>query len=218
MKVTVSNTSMMKPILYTQTVKHAENQHPQRILGLLERTGKTIIEDQVTVYERPNSSLTVAKPVEWKNFLHIPNSKEQLRAAVFGFEFDGENTWYQLWNQNTNRAYWLRHHDDFDYQPYAIMAMDALVSLLPDWNGELHLHLSPENERSTLSEHPQNLPRRQRTHQYDLLISDAATTANGKLWFLVTVKQETTNGPRQRRDEHLRSGWISSKCMVPHAA
>jgi len=218
MKVTVSSTSMMKPILYTQANNHAQTRHPQRILGLLERTDINNVGEAITIYTLPNRSLGELNPVQWQNFLQIPDSNDQPRAAVFGFKYDGEQTWYQVWNQQTKQVCWLLHTDDFDYQPYAIMAMDALVTLVPDWNGEIYLHLCPASETNNSDYAPRLAPHQSNSHQHELLISDAATTSTGKLWFLVTVKGESADGAEQMQSGQLRTGWISQNSPVASAA
>jgi len=230
MKITVSSTSMMKPILHIQPTSPTVQQYPLRIVGLLEPGSKKPDSGSAAIYVRSVRSISIAIPLSWQSFLQIPDRHSQLCAAVFGFEFDGERTWYQLWNVETNQAYWLQHEDDMDYQPYSIMAMDALVSLVPDWDGELHLALM-SNSLSTTGQsgssayetqsqnqgsrggHSEELSRNQQ-----LLISDAATTATGQLWFLVTVQDEKLNSGQPIWDGKTRTGWISQPLSTVSAA
>lgn len=205
MKVTVSSTSMMKPMLYTQS--NIEPEHPQRIVGLLEQTDKEQISKQTVIYHRPDATQENPERTPWQHFLHIPDNKSQPCVAVFGFDHDGERTWYQLWNHQTKQVNWVLQQDGMDYQPYAILAMDALVSLLPNWNGELFWSLSSVSEPESSAHHQTYF--RQTNRQFDLLISDAVTTSNGKLWFLVTVQNERTELCEPVNAECLRTGWIS---------
>jgi len=216
MKVTVSSTSMMKPILYSKQISHSSTQHPQRVLGLLEWTGKQSLKDELTVYHRPATSAINPNPVCCHHFLQASNPKAESRIAVFGFEFDGDKTWYQLWNQASKEVCWLLHEDAWDYQTYAIMAMDALVTLLPEWNGELYLNLSEGKTAHSLPQANNALVDK----RYDLQVADAATTPNGQLWFLVTVNAADTQVQKEALTsaEHLRTGWISQRSTVQQVA
>lgn len=226
MKVTVSSTSMMKPILLSELTSSATKAHPQRVLGLLERTDKDSEHGPLFIHSHPHACNKTPYKEAWSSFMQIQDKQSQWCVAVFGFEFDGKNTWYQIWNLDNNQSGWVMHHSGIDYQPYAIMAMDALVSLLPDWNGELFWTIKPPHmsEKSSLSytakpNEKNNLSKKtyfqQRSRSFsgadrhcEVRISDAATSPTGKLWFLVTIQDEQSLGSCNSNDQ-LRTGWIS---------
>ena len=214
MKVTLTSTSMMKPILYSQTensvlVNQSKEQHPQRILGLLDQPHSQLSENIARTYRRPDSFGAPSVVSCWQHFLHVANATNEQCIAVFGFEFNGDETWYQLWNTTTQSLCWLMHEGEMDYQPYAIIAMDALVSLLPNWNGELFLALSSANDAHA---HSGKFTHSQK-NECEFQISDAATMANGQLWFLVTVNQPLNNQRTPLAAQFAQSGWISQSCQ-----
>lgn len=218
MKVTVSSTSMMKPILYTPTSKLAKHRHPQRILGLLEGVDHGNSEVPITTYSRPFQSQSDATPAQGQCLLHIPDAQSQPCVAIFGFQFDGKNTWYQAWNQTAGEACWLKQKDGLEYQPYAIIAMDALVTLLPRWDGEIYLNLALASQSASTEGTLRHSPCQELSRDYDLLISDAAATTTGKLWFLVNVKAEYSGNSAQLHSQELHTGWISQTPAATHAA
>lgn len=227
MKITVSSTSMMKPILHTKSASPSEKKHPQRIVGLLEPKQTQTFCQAAKVHARSNKSSANELPLLWQSFLRIPDRQSQLCVAVFGFEYDGDKTWYQLWSLETNQSYWLAHEDGMEYQPYSIMTMDALVSLLPEWDGELYLTLTTDNlfdatntEINACENVTQNEIQKSNAANrgHELLISDAATTASGQLWFLVTVQEDQLQTDRQTWGGNLRTGWISLNNASVNAA
>ena len=215
MKITVSNTSMMKPVLYCEKHSLSSSSHPRRVLGLLEQTNFLSTDNTVSVYNRPTTSGSQPLLQLWHNFMQIPDSRGQPCAAVFGFKFDGHQTWYQIWNVITAKGYWLLHTESMDYKPYAIIAMDALVTLIPGWNGELFLHLTKTQDEGGNKQLKYNLLTRANKQSYELHISDAATTESGQLWFLVTIKDRQKG---HKSAAAFDTGWISNSSQVPRAA
>lgn len=230
MKITVSSTSMMKPLLHTDQTSRSYQQHPQRLIGLLEIAKAQSNASPIATFNRPHKTCSTQIPFQWQLCMQILDRHSQLCAAVFGFEFDGEQTWYQLWNTETNQLFWLLHEDDMDYQPYAILAMDKLVSLIPQWNGELCVfpklgvgahdlanlkQKSVDNSgdhKSKYRENPVHSP------SYDLFISDSATNATGQLWFLVTLRHDQLNADLNANSAQVRTGWISHSGSMASAA
>lgn len=215
MKLTISSTSMMKPILHAESHSHCLAA-PQRVLGLLEskqlHTEKRGQADKLVQYHRPNIQHELLQTAMWEDYMQLENRHSENCTAVFGFDFDGVNTWYQLWNSTTGRACWLRHSDDMNYDPFAILAMDALVTLVANWNGTLYQAPSfPNNAYPANSGSTSNIEAR---HISSLTVSDASTSSAGHLWFLVTVNP-IQNDPDAMPQTHF-SGWVSSTGEVQH--
>ncbi len=208
MKLIVSSTAMMKPLLRTDTAPH-QSPPPQRVLGLLEKSEGSACATQVKFvqYQRPHHLHVLLHTAQWPDFLSLNNKRSESCAAVFGYEFDGENSWYQLWNKTTERAVWLLHADNMNYEPFAIRAMDELVALVPSWDGALYtsppIHNKPHFARC--SEAHVFEP----SLAHNLLVSDASTNADGKLWFLVTVNAQCYDNSRALAHRPSRTGWIS---------
>jgi len=205
MKLTVSSTAMMKPLLHTKNQSQYLSP-PQRVTGLLEinqvQPGRNNGRQKLVQYRRPDPQCALPTTARWQEFLRLDNVKNISCAAVFGFEFDGTRAWYQLWNRTTNRTCWLLHDNEMNYEPFAILTMDALVSLLPNWDGTLHQSPdSPDGADAVLHE-PETIDARR---IINLLIFDASTNAAGQLWFLVTINTHHTD----REMITTQSGWIS---------
>jgi len=210
MKLTVSSTAMMRPILHTINGSPCSSP-PQRVVGLLERgqldDGSHCKSQKLVQYLRPEKEQVLLHTASWEDLLQIDNDKNQLCVAVFGYVFDGAKTWYQVWNNRTDRTCWLQHNDDMNYEPYAILAMDALVSLLPNWDGTLHQSPGAAiNAKSPASQQSKTIDAK---HVRHLLISDSSTSAAGKLWFLVTIKTTQKVQESKLKPISSKSGWIS---------
>lgn len=211
MRLTVSSTAMMKPLLQRKDASLA-TPPPMRILGLLERRSDSHDRNQlwqkVVQYYRPHLQQPCLHTAQWGHFLEIINTNNDACVAVFGYEFDGANSWYQVWNSQTERSCWIRHHDDMSYQPYAIVAMDALVSLVPNWNGQLHA--APGQDDVSNTKIDLKFKSNDADRMCNVLVSDASTDANGHLWFLVTVKPAANT---ESIAHTTKTGWISPNRM-----
>jgi len=156
MKLTVSSTAMMNPLLQTDRQAHGLAP-PKRVVGLLDMNqtqpnGKNL-PNKLVQYNRPDTQQAMLQAARPQDFLNLNSAKNELCTAVFGFHFDGTNAWYQLWNCKTDRASWLQHSTDMNYEPFALLTMNALVTLLPNWDGTLHR--SPEASSTMVSGHNQ---------------------------------------------------------------
>lgn len=223
MRLTVSSTAMMKPLLQCNDANQTTSP-PIRILGLLERqhacqpginSGHRVVQ-----YHRPHQHQPYLQTAQWEHFLRINNATDQAFVAVFGYEFDGTRSWYRIWNRQTRRSCWVCHQDGMTYQPYAIVAMDALVSLVPNWNGQLHKapnskapHKQTQYKKVQKKKNPadrthNNTPCDDGTDRHcTVMVSDASTDTHGGLWFLVTV--DPANDCATETHKTL-TGWISS--------
>ena len=208
MKLIVSSTAMMKPLFRTDTAAH-QSPPPRRVLGLLEKSQDSTSTTQVKFvqYQRPHPLHVRLHTALWQDFLTLDNSRSEPCAAVFGYEFDGKNSWYQLWNKTTEQAVWLLHADNMNYEPFAIRAMDELVSLVPSWDGALYTCPPTHNKTHTARCSEAHLFEPSLAHS--LLVSDASTNANGKLWFLVTVNAQCYDNGGALEHKPSRTGWIS---------
>jgi len=208
MKLTVSSTTMMKPLLHTH--RHLQcSSPPQRVVGLLEinlQPGQYSEPQKLVQHYRPDPQHALQCEAQWQDFLRLDNVNNTSCAAVFGFEFDGTRAWYQLWNHTTDQSCWLLHSNEMNYEPFAILTMDALVSLLPNWNGTLYQSPSSPSNSHAESQKPETIDARRIRN---LLISDASTSAAGKLWFLVTINSNLTKSDTESEMITTRSGWIS---------
>lgn len=214
MKLTVSNTAMMKPLLhmYNQPVRTSP---PQRVVGLLEISqaehNQCIGLQKQVQYTRPDNQHASLQTALWQDFLQLINVKKVSCVAVFGFVFDGTRAWYQVWNCTTDRAYWLQHNRFMNYDAFAILTMDALVSLLPKWDGTLHQAPVATNDDNVAYQKSETIDAEQIK---TLLVSDASTSAAGQLWFLVTINSTRVDNDNDRETTSnmlpKRSGWISS--------
>jgi len=218
-KLTVSSTSMMKPIFSIDASKHAVSP-PQRVLGLLKSTTPAIennpISEKLVQYQRPHQQHALLKTAQWLDFLQLDDKRADSCAAVFGFEFDGEHIWYQIWNHTTERACWLRHTDNMEYNPFAILAMDALVTLLPNWDGALYQSPASVNTPTPVRKEEADIIDANKVH--NVLVSDSSTCKAGKLWFLVTLNTTDTQMGKESKPIPPLCGWISQSANVCTAA
>jgi len=210
MKLTVSSTAMMNPLLQTDRQAYSLAP-PKRVVGLLDmnqvhpdrKTGP----QKLVQYCRPDTQQAMLQTARWQDFLTLSSVKDVLCMAVFNFQFDGTNAWYQLWNCKTDRVCWLQHHDGMNYEPFALLTMNALVTLLPNWDGTLHR--SPETSAKTQvgsSFEPETVDANQVNN---LLVSDSSTCTAGQLWFLVTISAHSLANGMESTTIPTRSGWIS---------
>jgi len=211
MQLTVSSTSMLKPILHTDT-RCPNVSPPHRVLGLLEcdyyQRSPGTRPRKLLQYHRPHTQHALMHNNVWRDFLRLDNGHGDANAAVFGFEFDGERTWYQLWNKKAERAIWLQHSEEMNYAPFAILAMDALVSLIPNWDGMLHQSPASANGQTTSVRIRSSVIDANQIH--NLLVSDSSTGSTGQLWFLVTINAKPRSQDTESTSATQRSGWIST--------
>jgi len=203
---------MMKPLLQNTDI-NLDSPPPMRVLGLLERRMESYNNNQfwqkLVQYYRPLRQQPCLQAAQWSHFLHINNANDESCVAVFSYEFDGVQSWYHVWNSRAQRSVWISHHDDMIYQPYAIVAMNALVSLVPNWNGLLRA--SPTNDDSSNTTINSIHKYEDADRPCNVLVSDASADANGELWFLVTIKP-TDFGESDMLESNTRetkTGWIS---------
>ena len=209
MKLTVSSTSMMKPLLHTE--HHSPHPSPpQRVVGLLEisQVQQRVNLKKWVQYSRPDKAHSLLQAAERQEFLQLVNTKNISCIAVFGFVFDGTRAWYQVWNCTTDQTCWLKHNSTMNYDAFAILTMDALVSLIPKWDGTLHQAPDATSNAHAMSSESETIDAEQIN---TLLVSDASTSAAGQLWFLVTINstQVESNSDTTSNMLHARSGWIS---------
>lgn len=211
MKLTVSSTAMMKPLLHVDN-HPLYTSPPHRVVGLLEisqwQKHKRIEPQKRVQYSRPNEQHALLQTAMWQEFLQLDNVRKISCIAVFGFVFDGTRSWYQVWNCSTNQACWLQHSSCMNYDAFAILTMDALVSLLPKWDGTLHQAPEATGNADTACQNSETIDADQIN---TLLVSDASTGAAGKLWFLVTINSTRIENDSDTTSHMLsmRSGWIS---------
>lgn len=214
MKLTVSSTVMMKPLLHVNK-RHQHAFPPRRVVGLLESDQQQLNHihrpQSIVQYSRPNQQQALQNTAKWQDFLQLEDSRNISCTAVFGFEFDGTNTWYRVWNQKTEKACWLLHKNNINYQAYAILTMHALVSLLPNWDGTLHQSPDTTDNRHVDYQKPATIDSKQISN---LLVSDASTSTSGKLWFLVTIYSPLWQGQFESNTIPTRSGWIAPQLTV----
>lgn len=219
MKLTVSSTSMMKPIFCIES-SQLGTAPPTRVLGLLNNSAlaqrHSTTPKKLLQFQRPCLQHALLKTAVWSDFQHLLNKQDDSCVAVFGFVFDGVQIWYQLWNQKTEQACWLQHTDELEYEPYAILAMDALISLLRSWNGALHQTpntniVQPSTPKSTAV-----VVEADKIHS--VLVSDASTNYTGQLWFLVTLNTAEELYQCNSKPTPLHSGWISTADTMTSAA
>jgi len=90
MKLTVSSTVMMKPLLHLDSHPQCATT-PQRVVGLLEitrqRHSQNVGPQQVVQYSRPGQQHRLLRTAKWQDFLALDNEKKISCAAVFEFEF-----------------------------------------------------------------------------------------------------------------------------------
>ena len=209
---------------------HTINSVPSRILGLL-RNDKLSQNpfraiDKVVEYQRPERQFAQLKTARWTDYLQLDIDQHNDALAVFGFHFDGESTWYQLWHTERASLSWIAQTENLQYEPFAILAMDELVSLWPTWKGLIFPQptLSADGH-SRLAD--QNVKQIEAKKVDSVVISDAVTDSTGELWFLVTVnclvgnKRDTTETSTNTRVESRtnqpsrsdalisQSGWIT---------
>jgi len=212
MRLTVSGTTMMNPLLHVDNHPPCASA-PTRVTGLLEndhvQPGPNAELKKYVQYSQPDWNQVMLQSAKWQDFILLHNAKNTACAAVFDFKFDGTNAWYQLWNKTSNQACWLMNNDDMNYEPYAILTMDALVSLLPNWDGTLHQSPHATNKNTSVSDHHH--------HTIDakqilgLSICDASTSAAGQLWFHVTVESNSGWHKMGLDTMPTQSGWISHR-------
>lgn len=214
MKLTVSNTVMMKPLLHLDSHPQCLSK-PHRMVGLLEITqeqhGQNFEPQKVVQYSQPGQQHVLPQTAKWQDFLTLDNAKNISCAAVFGFEFDGLNTWYQVWNQLTDQPGWLLHKNNMNYKAYAILTMDALVSLLPNWDGTLHPSLNKADKEDAGFPKPDTIDARQVSN---LQVSDASTCAADQLWFLVTINSISNASDTRLNQTSTRKGWIAATIKI----
>jgi len=214
MKLTVSNTVMMKPLLHLDS-HHQSTSRQQRVVGLLEITqaqhSQNFRPREVLQYSHPGQQHALQQTAKWQDFLTLDNVKKISCAAVFGFEFDGLNTWYQIWNQVTDQPCWLLHKNNMNYKAYAILTMDALVSLLSNWDGTLHQSINNADNLEAGCHAPETIDA---TQINNLQVSDSSTCAADQLWFLVTISSTSNGTDNQSRRISTRSGWIAATIKI----
>jgi len=215
-KLTISSSSMMNPIFLAEK-NETGDATPDRILGLLTMPSDSVGQHQffgkVVEYRRPDQEHPQLKTALWSDFQPVKNNELMPCIAVFGFHHDGHCSWYQLWNTTTNSTAWVMHSDNLVYEPFSILAMDALVSLLANWQGLLY-HC-PENTLVQNPFLPKAADKIDANFIHSVRVSDASTSIAGQLWFLVTVHINPCQSNALKRDsyEYLsgnsRSGWIT---------
>jgi len=202
---------MMNPLLQNTDI-NLDSPPPMRVSGLLELRMDSYNNKQfwqkLVQYHRPHQQQPCLQTAQWGHFLHINNANDESCVAVFSYEFDGVQSWYHVWNSQAQRSFWISHYDGMIYQPYAIVAMDALVSLVPNWNGRLHA--SPNNDDSSNTTINSIHKYEDADRLCNVLVSDASTDENGELWFLVTVKP-TDFG--ESNTQKTKTGWISPNLL-----
>lgn len=214
MKLTVSNTVMMNPLLQLDA-RALSTSPPQRVVGLLENIHTSGVQpcepQQIVQYGRPDQQSFFVQTAKWQDFLLLDNAKNSSCATVFGFDFDGIKTWYQVWNRTIEQTCWLLHNDSMNYKAFAILTMDALVSLVPNWDGSLYHSPVTSSDADNTCHKPETIDASQIN---SLLVSDASTNAGGRLWFQVTIDSNSSEIDTQSHTIPMRSGWIFSTIQV----
>ncbi len=216
MKLTISSSSMLKPLLLAG-INTPFTPPPDRLTGLLTaRSGNSSYTrkfEKIVEYHRPHTAHPRLSCAKWTDYLAVNDDQFEESLAVFGFNYDGEQTWYQLWNNINGQLVWVMHDDTRVYEPFAIRAMDALVSLIPQWKGWLYPAPGCASARNPFSPRSANQIDAQSVH--NLRVSDSSTDLSGHLWFLVTVYTNCIDKQRLLRKAHehaapdARSGWIT---------
>ncbi len=214
MKLTVSSTVMMNPLLHSNELAH-RTPPPQRLVGLLEPIQSYKFQhdgpQKIMQYTRPDQQSVLLQTAKWQEFLPLDNVKNNSCAAVFGFDFDGIQTWYQVWNRTTERTCWLLHNNHMNYEAFAILTMDALVSLLPNWDGTLYHSPDALTDSDDMCRTPETIDAKQINN---LLVSDASTSTVGRLWFQVTIDSISNENNTKSPMMPKRSGWICSTIQM----
>lgn len=216
MNLTISGSSMLTPLFLSNNACQTELP-PDRIVGLLtvhsEPGNGALSLDKVVEYNRPEHEHAMLTTARWRDFLQVDNDPQSQNMAVFGFMFDGEHSWYQLWNANREHVCWVRDNDKLNYKPFAILAMDALITLMPSWQGWLFQYptnLKPDNLFLPIAADriDQQLVQR-------IMVSDSSTNLSGVLWFLVTINSGKSMSDREIQPRNAtfsgapRCGWIT---------
>ncbi len=218
MKLTVSNTVMMKPLLHTVR-QPLRTSPPQRVVGLLELSQVQLSQHDKTLkglqklaqYNGTNQQYELQQTAEWEDFLQLDNVKKIPCVAVFDFKFDGTNTWYQVWSRTNDQTRWLLHNNSMNYQAYAILTMDALVSVIPNWDGTLYQSPDTPNNPHIADKKPEIVDANQINN---LLVTDASTSTAGQLWFRVTINPRQMEIGTESKIIPTRSGWISPSIPI----
>jgi len=214
MKLCVTSTSMMNPVLLRSAPLQGLDTPPTRVLGLLALDAISLLNPDdsnatsrstgLSGYHRPTTQSQHQRTLAVDRFLQLSHQTDQPHYAVFGFLFDGQSCWYRIWDEEASCTYWLKHDNNMAYTPYDIVAMDLLLSMKTNWNGDLYLQ--PE-ERCEPHDYDQSAHWLDARAIHSVLVSDAAVMRSGKLWFLITVKpiMEAVSDAATR----THTGWVS---------
>lgn len=225
MKLCVSSTSMMNPVLLGSFNRDSPNKPPTRLLGLLSLGDSSVSSPSVgmATYSRPQERYqNPTTESEWQ-FLELQENAARRYCAVFGYLFDGKSIWYRVWNTEYGHTQWLRHSNSMIYSPYDLVVMDALLSLLPKWNKQLYpfpaLRSMPGNnvKKPCLNNRVQHSVSGSPCDT-TLMVSDSAVLPTGELWFLVSITPDSTALDGKSTLGSTKTGWISIKTAERRAA
>ena len=187
MKLTIQS-----QVALTPTLHQAKPNQPSRISGELEIKAlrppktKTAIANATNKYLAPTCGhdYSIDAPTQFLNaFIRLGDKQPQTisidvknlqlsqnkinryRVAVYAMSFDGNDSWYQVWDKCSQRLYWINHRSDMDYQPFANIVMSEMRMLVP--NSAIYEEAS-------------------KTVTMDFTIFDSVVSISGNMWLLAS--------------------------------
>ncbi len=116
-------------------------------------------------------------------------------VVVYGFWFDGTDSWYRILAKQTDELIWVAHSDPMSYLPYANIIVSTLSRLSADWSGALYQYTGAVKycelkQIKTIS------------------VLDACISDSRELWFLVSLSSRAKPWRQHSGDKKQISGWI----------
>lgn len=124
-------------------------------------------------------------------------SYEQPAAAVYGYQHDGQTSWYQVRMLPSGQTGWMSATTDTVFHPLSALISESLPYLTGAWNGQVYGTAGDQSTVTRIKLHGPEAP---------VAVAGSAMLKN-KLWLLVVVLQES---PCASADAPgvLQAGWI----------
>ena len=116
-------------------------------------------------FDRLGDNQQQSTSIDIKNLQLSHNKINRYRVAVYAVSFDGNDSWYQVWDKRSQRVCWIKHRSDMDYQPFANIVMNEMMKLVPN---------------SAIVEEAE------KTVTMDFTIFDSVVSVSGNMWLLAS--------------------------------